>query len=85
MGDYIGPPRVNPGSKIERTNGQSLRYLKTDQGPSDRQIDHGRTWSVPPRMNPGQKKETAAILRGRQKNMGLRDRPTRVLSVNLRG
>ena len=29
MGDYIGPSRVNPGSKMGETEEQSLRYLKT--------------------------------------------------------
>ena len=31
MGDYIGPSRVNPGSKIKKTTNEwSLRYLKME-------------------------------------------------------
>ena len=43
-GDYYRPTRVNPGPKLEKTNGWSLRYLKTDHGGTDqRRTDHGQT------------------------------------------
>ena len=40
-GDYYGPHRLDLGSKIEKTNRHSLRYLKTDHrqttdGPTDK-------------------------------------------------